>query len=97
MAEKQETTPKKALPVAEEQTPKQSPRDMVPIRLFYDGKEYKNRLTVRVNERRFSIKRGVDVMVPRFVKYVIEQSAKMDAIAQQNILAAEEAYLAKRV
>ena len=51
--------------------------DKVPVKLFYDGANYKDDVYVAVNTRKFLIKRGVDVMVPRCVKEVLDNSEKM--------------------
>lgn len=51
--------------------------DKVPVNLFYDGANYRDDVYVGVNGRKFQIKRGVDVMVPRCVKEVLDNSEKM--------------------
>ena len=51
--------------------------DKVPVNLFYDGVNYKDDVYVAVNCHRFQIKRDVDVMVPRCVKEVLDNSERM--------------------
>lgn len=101
MAAKQEITKttEPALPVADKPAfDAQAYLDeLVPVTLFYDGKEYKNRLHVRINDKRWSIKRGVEVPIPRRVKYIIDDQIKMDMAAQMSANAAEEAYKQHRV
>lgn len=59
--------------------------DLVPIRLFYDGVNYKDDMYVAINGRRFQIQRGVEVMVPRCVKEVIDNSDKMQREREQRL------------
>lgn len=57
-------------PVKEEET--------VPIRLFKDNDKYKDDVFVAVNGRRYLIKRGETVMVPRSIAEVLERSMAQD-------------------
>ena len=52
--------------------------DTVEIRLFADAGRYRDDLFVSVNGRRYVIKRGETVSVPRCVAEVIEQSEAQD-------------------
>lgn len=52
--------------------------DMVNIKLFADSGRYRDDLFVSVNGRRFNIKRGVEVSVPRPVAEVIAESEAQD-------------------
>lgn len=64
--------------------------DLTSIRLFKDNDKYKDDVFVAVNGKRWQIKRGVDVMVPRYVADVLEQSMKQDA-ATANMIERESA------
>ena len=46
--------------------------ELVPVRLFKDGKDYKDDVFVSVNGENCVIKRGVDVMVKRKFKAVLD-------------------------
>lgn len=50
--------------------------EKVPYEAFYDGDRYADDISVKVNGKRFLIKRGVQVMIPRFVAHVLENQAK---------------------
>lgn len=50
--------------------------EKVPYEAFYDGDRYSDDISVKVNGKRFLIKRGVQVMIPRFVAHVLENQAK---------------------
>lgn len=54
------------------------PEEMVAVRLFKDNGRYKDDVFVAVNGRRFQIKRGVTVRVPKCVADVLEQSQLQD-------------------
>lgn len=56
-------------------------KELVPIRLFYDGKQYKDPLSVSVNGTHYLIRRGETVMVPRFIRDIIENSERQDRAA----------------
>lgn len=57
---------------------KNDPNELVEFEAFYDGDKYKDDIYVAVNGRRFQIKRGVKVMIPRYVYEVIQNSAEQD-------------------
>lgn len=48
--------------------------ELVPVRLFRDGRDYKDDVFVGVNGYRAQIKRGMEVMVPRRVAHMVEVS-----------------------
>ena len=52
--------------------------DTVTVRLFSDSGRYKDDLFVAVNGRRYVIRRGEEVEVPRCVAEVIAQSQEQD-------------------
>lgn len=60
-------------------------REEVPVRLFYDGKDYKDDLFVRVNNHTYQIQRGVEVMVPMFVKEIIEASHAQEMVVAKLV------------
>lgn len=53
-------------------------QEKVPVKLFVDNDKYKEDVVVCVNGRAYVIKRGVEVLVPRFVKEVIDNSMSQD-------------------
>ena len=59
--------------------------EKVPVELFKDNGKYKDPLYVSVNGYNCSIERGKRVMVPRFVKQVIEQSVAQDQATAEKI------------
>lgn len=69
-----------------EQEPKKAPavdsarqdywNEKVPYEAFYDGDRYVDDISVKVNGKRFLIKRGEKVMIPRYVVNVLERQAK---------------------
>lgn len=77
MAEKKEYTEKaaQAAPGAPKAAGSGEP---VKIRLFKDGDKYKDDVFVAVNGRSWQIKRGEEVLVPRYVAEVLEQSVAQD-------------------
>lgn len=52
--------------------------ELVTIRLFKDDDRYSDDVFVAVNGRRFQIRRGEEVQVPRYVKEVLDHSQKQD-------------------
>ena len=52
--------------------------ELVTIRLFKDDDRYSDDVFVAVNGRRFQIRRGEEVQVPRYVKDVLDHSQKQD-------------------
>lgn len=74
MAEKKEYT-EKAAPGSPKAAGSGEP---VKIRLFKDGDKYKDDVFVAVNGRSWQIKRGEEVLVPRYVAEVLEQSVAQD-------------------
>ena len=57
---------------------KNDPNELVEFEAFYDGDKYKDDIFVAVNGRRWQIKRGVKVKIPRYVYEVIQNSAEQD-------------------
>lgn len=66
--------------------------ERVPIRLFRDGKEYKDDVFVSVNGENCVIKRGEEVMVKRKFAKVLEQSMKQQAAANEYAYAMQMEY-----
>lgn len=52
--------------------------ELVPYTAFKDDDKYKDDIFVAVNGRRFQIKRGEQVMIPRYVYNVLMQSQEQD-------------------
>ncbi len=65
--------------------PKSKNENKVALKLFYDGYKYVDDVTVIVNGKTYIIKRGVEVQVPKGVKYAIEDSARQERLAQKYI------------
>ena len=57
---------------------KDDPNELVEFEAFYDDDKYKDDIYVAVNGRRFQIKRGEKVMIPRYVYEVIMNSEAQD-------------------
>lgn len=55
------------------------------LKLFYDGVRYTDDVTVIVNGKSYIIKRGVEVSVPKSVKYALESAQLQERIAQKYI------------
>jgi len=54
-------------------------KELVPFYAFKDNDKYKDDIMVGVNGKMFQIQRGEEVMIPRYVRNVIEQSMAQDA------------------
>ncbi|MBR7114303.1 MAG: hypothetical protein IKC76_07335 [Firmicutes bacterium] len=63
---------------------------MVPFEAFYDGDKYKDDIIVSVNGKRFQIKRGVKVMIPRNVFNVLMRSQQQDMKTAAMMAAKEQ-------
>lgn len=50
--------------------------ELVPYEAFYDGDRYKDDISVMVNGKRWLIKRGVRVMLPRKVEHVLRNAER---------------------
>ena len=59
--------------------------ELVEVELFFDGDKYKDDVIVNVNGKAWQIQRGVPVKVPRFVKAVLDSSAKQDAATNRMV------------
>lgn len=55
-----------------------NPYELVEFEAFKDNDRYQDDIFVAVNGRRYQIKRGVKVKIPRFVYDVIKNSAEQD-------------------
>ncbi len=70
-------------------------REKVDFYAFKDNGRYKDDITVGVNGKLFRIKRGEHVMIPRYVRDVIEQSMRQDAKTADLIDAESSAFAAE--
>ena len=61
------------------------PYEMVEIKLFKDGKTYKDDVFVAVNGKNYLVQRGVKVAVPRCVAEVIVRSERQRDKADELI------------
>lgn len=66
--------------------------EIVTVRLFKDGKDYKDDLTVHLNGKNYVIQRGVDVQIPRKYALIIEQHEKQDVYAAEYAQAKQNEY-----
>ena len=65
--------------MADVKTTKKDPLlELVPFTAFKDDDKYKDDILVSVNGRNWQIKRGVEVMIPRYVFKVLMNSQKQD-------------------
>jgi len=91
MATKKETTEVKETIVEEVSTPKVDPfEELVPFYAFKDSGKYQDDLTVCINGKGWKIQRGQNVMIPRKVLFVLEQSRDQDALTAGYIAQQEE-------
>lgn len=67
-------------------------KETVPFYAFKDNDKYKDDITVGVNGRMFRIKRGEQVMVPRYVYNVLMRSLNQDAKTADLMDAQSNAY-----
>lgn len=70
-------------------------KKMVKMKLFKDGKEYKDDVFVSVNGKSFQIQRGVEVEVPLAVAEVIERSIELDGATASFVSKIEGDYIKK--
>lgn len=59
--------------------------EKIEITLFKDNDQYKDDVHVIINSNVFVIKRGVPVMVPRYVAIALEDSKKQEQYASSYI------------
>ena len=62
----------------------------VRIKLFKDGRTYKDPLYVAVNGHNFMIERGVEVEVPRYVEEVIQNMEEQNILVSELVAEAEK-------
>ena len=67
-------------------------KELVPFYAFKDNDKYKDDITVGVNGRMFRIKRGEQVMIPRYVYNVLMRSMNQDAKTADLMDAKSNAY-----
>ena len=68
------------------------PNELVPFEAFKDNDKYKDDITVIVNGKPWRIKRGEEVMIPRYVYDVLKQSEKQDRAAANYAEQKQNAY-----
>jgi hypothetical protein len=59
-------------------------KELVPVKLYKDAKN-KGDVLVTVNGEKFQIQRGKEVMVPRYVKEVLDNQEKMKNLAVERM------------
>jgi len=67
-------------------------KELVPFFAFRDNDKYKDDITVGVNGRMFRIKRGEQVMIPRYVYNVLMRSMNQDMKTADMIAAQTNSY-----
>ena len=55
------------------------------IKLFYDGKKYKEPLTFAVNGQVYTYERGKYIEVPRFIKEILDNMERQDQNAAEIV------------
>ncbi len=70
--------------------------DMVSIRLFKDGDNYRDDVFVAVNGHNYQLQRGVSVQVPRCVADVLAHSQQQDHAATMLVEQLEREYSEKK-
>ena len=62
--------------------------ELVPVRLFKDNDKYNEDVFVALNGRRYLIKRGEEVKIPRCIKEVLDnaEAQRREAEEKQNSL-----------
>jgi hypothetical protein len=81
------------LPETEDQAPKDVQKwlnEKVPYYAFKDNDKYKDDIVVGVNGKTFIIQRGVQVMIPRYLKFALDDSAAQKAHAADVITGLQE-------
>lgn len=78
--------------MAETKEKKVDLNELVPFEAFKDNDKYKDDITVIVNGKSWRIKRGEEVMIPRYVYDVLKQSEKQDRAAANFAEAKQDAY-----
>ncbi len=67
-------------------------KDLVPFFAIKDKDKYKDDIVVAVNGKAWRIKRGVQVMIPRFVAAVLENSQRQDIAAAEIMTQEAESF-----
>ena len=60
-------------------------KELVTIKLFYDGKKYKEPLTFAVNGQVYTYERGKYIEVPRFIKEILDNMERQDQNAAEIV------------
>lgn len=81
--------------VEEKIDPRKYWSERVPFRAFKDSGKYKDDIPVGYNGKVYVIQRGKDVMIPRAVRKIIEQSMAQDERTAELIEREENRYLAE--
>ena len=66
--------------------------ERVPFTGFFDAEKYKDDITVTVNGTTWQIQRGVEVMIPRYVKKAIDDAEAQKRIATVTSLGYEKKF-----
>lgn len=79
-------------PQAKQPAPVNPDEDLVPFYAFKDTGKYRDDITVIVNGKAFKIQRGKQVMIPRYVAEVLENSRQQDNATADLIDRAQQEY-----
>ena len=64
----------------------------IPFKALYDGEKYVDDITVTVNGTNYVIRRGITVMIPRFVYNVLSEQERQKAVAASTSQKFHEQY-----
>ena len=70
-------------------------KEKVPFVAFKDNDKYKDDLVIIHNGKIWQIKRGVPVMIPRYLYYLISDGERQKATAYEQQLKLEREYMSK--
>ncbi len=75
------------------ETVNEDPTRLVPVYIFKGDGKYKDDITIGVNGKLWRIRRGREVMIPYYVKAVLDNSMEQDrrALEMQDAMAQESA------
>jgi|AntDeeMinimDraft_6_1070357.scaffolds.fasta_scaffold04865_2 hypothetical protein len=67
-------------------------KERIPFKALYDGEKYVDDITVTVNGTNYVIRRGITVMIPRFVYNVLSEQERQKAVAASTSQKFHEQY-----
>jgi hypothetical protein len=70
-------------------------KEKVPFKAFKDNNKYKDDIVVIINGKTWVIKRGIQVMIPRFVLHALDNSERQMADSANHNQALEDQFKLK--